>query len=239
MSPRLGQPVGHHPQHLRVPGHAQVAALHLHVLHPRCGPIVAAGLPGHHAVTAAVDGRGGHRRGGGQPAAQRRAQPGVLAVEQAVHPGGMRLRRDAVEGGAQSDHLAHPQTAQLGQLAGVDAAQAPADQRDGRVRPADQALHICGQLAEPAVDVAGRSGVPAATPVHRRVAQALAVRAQRRHRMAVAGQAGEDDHWMAVTRQAGRVGLDPVGEVFGRGPQGLGAQQHQRRPGGGAAWNWQ
>src|SRR6266481_2068248 len=179
--------------------HAAVAAPHLDVLGQRA-LVLEAAPPRDHAVAAAVERAGGH----GERRVERRARrrPG-LAPPSRVEA------RDARDGGRaewarERDHLAHFGGKAARQLAGIDAAQAPADeaqllpvpraQRDeaspepgdgARVRPEvppePPAVDVVAAIAEEATQRPGRAVVrePARQHEHRVAVAAWRAREQR------------------------------------------------------------
>ena len=225
----MGEPVGDHLQHRGIPHQAAVAAVDLDVLDHRMVLALHAGLPGDDAVAAAVDGRGRHLGRGQEARLEVLVQHRQRAVDPAVEQADVGLRRLAGDRRADRDDLPDGQRDALGDLARVDAAQAPAHQRDRLRLVGDQRLDVGGEGVEPAVDVPHRPGVQAAAPVARRVAEAVAEAHQRRDRLRVGRQAGEHDDGMAVARRMTAAVHQAATGVFHRGTQRLDAEQ---RPGG-------
>ncbi|WP_427912337.1 hypothetical protein ACPWT1_17075 [Ramlibacter sp. MMS24-I3-19] len=128
--------------------------------------VVGALLPAHHAIVAAVDRRRRHWR----PLAQALAHGQRHALGTAVQHRDQRTLalgiRGRVEGRAQRDHLAHQRIGALGQFAGVDARQAPSQQRHGHLRRLEHVDHAFLELAQPAVQAhRSRAAVDALSPV--------------------------------------------------------------------------
>ena len=110
--------------------HAAMAAFDLDAFGPR-GGLLHAALPGADPVGSAEDRRRWHRRRFGQrPAEAMVLLRGAAAARHLIDSpgiGGLRIARKRT---AKRDHGAHPIRHHLGELARIQAAQAPADQAD-------------------------------------------------------------------------------------------------------------
>src|SRR5712664_3085694 len=163
---RLGEAVGDGVDHRWMMAEAAVAAIDLDVL--GLGPVsVQASLPGADAGGAAED--GGRRHG--RRLDQRIDQIVVfdLAAAHALigAPGVGRFGR-AGERAAQADQAAHPVGYDLGELAGIEAAQAPAHEADPAPAVALEQLIDAGQHV--ALKVGTQAEVASLVPAMRRVA---------------------------------------------------------------------
>jgi hypothetical protein len=158
--------------------------------------VLAAYTPVRDAVALAVDRRRGNRRRGADALDHLRHLARQVAaggeLEEARQRGGA---RDVAERATERDDLAHAGRHELGDLARVDAAQAPADDRDlplvARVelrRAVDQAL----------AHEVRRAQVAAEQQHHRCVAEALQVAAQDARRLVGRHEAGHHQDGVAV-----------------------------------------
>src|SRR6266851_6748072 len=158
---RLSEAVGDGVDCRRMMAEAAVAAIDLDVLD--LGPVfVQAGLPGADAVGAAEDGGRRHGRCLDQRIKQILVFDLAAARDLIGAPGVGRFGR-AGERTAQADQAAHPVGYDLGELAGIEAAQAPADEADPAPAVAleqlvDAAQHVALEVGAQAE---GASLVPA------------------------------------------------------------------------------
>src|SRR5260370_109262 len=124
----LGEAVGNGIDRCRMMAEAAMAAIDLDVL-ARRAVLVETGLPGADAVAAAEDRAGRH----GRRLDQRVEQFLIVDLATRHHlvgaPGVGRFRRTG-ERAAEADHAAHLVRRELGELARIEAAQAPADEAD-------------------------------------------------------------------------------------------------------------
>mmetsp|Transcript_21663 Transcript_21663/g.84311 ORF Transcript_21663/g.84311 Transcript_21663/m.84311 type:complete len:879 (+) Transcript_21663:692-3328(+) len=225
---RLGQPVGQRVERHRVEAQADVTGVDLDVLGQRRGLIDAA-APGHDPIGLGVDRGGGHRR----RLADGLNELGVvgrMATHQLEEAPGIGGARVAGEGRAQRDDAAHELRAFLGQLAGIDAAQAPAQQADLAVVAALQGLQV---VLHPLQHAGARSEIEALAPGLGGIAERIEQGAQRRGAEVVGTQAGEDQHRVAVAvgqlAQPGRGGQQrgvfPGRAAFEHQQPGVGSTQ--------------
>src|SRR4051794_27553404 len=126
----LRKAISHREDSSRMMAHAAMAALDLDALGLRTRLLHAA-LPGADAVGAAEDGGGRHRRRNGEFATELRIDlvgfPPARPFIDAPGIGGMGIARKRA---AERDHLAHAVRHHLGELARIEAAEAPADEAD-------------------------------------------------------------------------------------------------------------
>ena len=168
-----------------------------------CGALVVdAGLPGADAVGAAEDRGGRHRR----RLRDRTGHVMVAVVDPLARgefvdlPGVGRLGA-AGEGTAEADHAAHLVGHPLGELAGVDAAQAPADQAELALAVA--VVELLDAVQHVGLDARPQAEIAALLPAVHGVALCLQETAQRLGREIARQQAGEHQHGMAVAARRG------------------------------------
>ena len=143
------------------------------------GPVlVEARLPGTDAVAAAED-RGGRHRRRAQPACRSNGSSSSTLLPLAHFigaPGVGRFRRTG-ERTAQADHAAHLVGRALGELSGIEAAQAPADQ--AHLATAGTLEELIDAVQHVALDSAAQADVATQLPAVRRVAVRIEEAAQR------------------------------------------------------------
>ena len=183
----------------RIGAHADVARRHLDVLDQRAG-IVQAAAPRDDAVAARVDRRRRHRRRLPDLGHQLGVADLASAQQLVDAPGVGRLRM-AGERRAERDDAARLARVELGELARVDAAEAPADQ-------ADRLALLVGERADvvaATLDHAGaRAEVEPLPPGLGDVAEARQVAAQRHGREVARGHPGKHHHRMTVAARQAR-----------------------------------
>jgi hypothetical protein len=124
--------------------------------------------------------------------------------------------------------LAHAPGTALGDLARIDAAQAPADQADLALVAGVDLAHPFHQRGQPVVEPAVRARVHAEFPVVHVVAAGLQVGAQGRGGHGAGAEAGIDDDGMPVAGHDGGL-VPPDGAELEHRPERFGGQQGQRR----------
>ena len=227
---RDGQPVGDQPQRGQVDAEAEVTAADFDVLVP-LGFRLDAGLPGHHAVKARVH-RGGRDADGPGPLIGTR-HPGAVRVQVAVAlVGAVDVALPRVlqgEGAAQGDDLPDLPGMAARQFPGVDAAQAPADQRYRASGPPGM---VEQRTRQPGQHLLGRPAVAAEIPAAHLVTQ-VGQELPQHERAGIGGQQSrQDQHPVAVTaRRGGQPGRGQRqrGQV-GQPAQRLGREQPGRGP---------
>src|SRR5213595_3753193 len=186
----LREAVGDHQQRAGMVPHAAVAAPHLDVLGQRA-LVLEAAPPRDHAVAAAVERAGGH--------GERRVERGARRGPGLAPPPGVEAR-DARGGGRaewarERDHLAHVGGKAARQLAGVDAAQAPANEAQLLLVPRAQRDEA---PPEPGDGARVRPEVPPEPPAVDVVAAIAEEAAQRPGRAVVREPARQHEHRVAV-----------------------------------------
>src|SRR5216684_3757271 len=191
---RLGEAISDGVDDRRVMAEAAVAAIDLDVLD--LGPVsVQAGLPGADAIGTAEDGGRRHGRRLGQRIKQVLLFDLAAAHDLIGAPGIGRFGR-AGERTTQADQASHPIGHDLCELAGIEAAQAPADE-------ADPALAVTlEQLIDPrqhvALEVGPHPEVASQFPAKRRVAVRIEKAAQSVGAAVAREQAGKHEDGMTI-----------------------------------------
>src|SRR5262249_9176342 len=127
---RLRQPIGDRIDDRGMMTHPAMAAFDLDALRLCCDPFLAA-LPGANAIGAAEDSGSRHRRGRREGAAEARIfTVGGAAAGQLIDAPGVGRPWRTRERAAKRNHAAHTMGHHLGELARIEASEAPADERD-------------------------------------------------------------------------------------------------------------
>ena len=206
----------------------QVPAAHLDVA-VQLGLRRRARLPGDDAVAARVDGRRRHLKRPGHLRARRHAAARMRAGPAAVDAVGPALPRIVErERAAERDHLPDEVRTLAGELAAEDAAQAPADHRDGPARALRQAVERGGHAVE---RPCGGADVAPEGPAGDVVPEAAQDAAQR-HGAGVGGhEAGQDEHPVRCSARRTGQQRSQRGELTEppRTARRLGQQEAERR----------
>src|SRR6185437_5981789 len=220
---RLRQAVGHCVDHGGMMTHAAMAALDLDVLGPGRRPFHAP-LPGADTVGAAEDRGGWHR----WRFRQRSAEPAILfvgapAARHFINPPGIGRLRAARKRTAKRDHRAHPVRHDLGELARIETAEAPADQTDLAAMAVAELPH---QIDHGALYAVAQAEVSALAPAADGIAAVLQEAAQRSGRDIRSHQPRQYQHGMAVApwREAQQRQRSKEGAQF---VDGSPLQEHQ------------
>src|SRR5258707_2415654 len=190
----LDEAVGDRIDRRRMMAQAAVAAIDLDIL-ARRAVLIETGLPGADAVAAAEDRGGRYGRRLGQRIEQ------FLIVDLAARhqlvgaPGVGRFRRTG-ERAAEADHAAHLVGRELGELAGTEAAQAPADQADLASIVALEQFVDAGHHV--ALEAAAQAAVAALLPAVRAVTVRIEKAAQGLRARIVGQKARQNEHGMAI-----------------------------------------
>src|SRR5216683_5664619 len=197
----LGQPVGHGIDGGRMVAEPAMAAVDLDVL-DLGALLVDAGLPGADAVGAAEDRGGRHRR----RLAERPGDVLVAVVDPLAGgelvdlPGVGRLGATG-ERAAQADHAAHLVGQALGELARIDAAQAPADQAE--LAAAMAVVEFFDPLQHVGLDAGAQAEIPALLPAMHSIAMSLKETTERLGREIAGQKTGQHKHRMSVAPRRG------------------------------------
>src|SRR5713101_5777933 len=194
---RLGEAVGDGVDDRRMMAEAAVAAIDLDVL--GLGAVsVQASLPGADAVGAAEDGGRRHGRRLDQRIDQIVVFDLAAARDLIGAPGVGRFGR-AGERTAQTDQAAHPVGYHLGELAGIEAAQAPADEADPA--PAVALEQLVDPRQHVALEVGAQAEVASLVPAMRLIAVRIEKTAQSVGAAVVREQAGQHEDGMTIPRR--------------------------------------
>src|ERR1700749_3272750 len=175
----LREAIGHRIDDSRIMAHAAMAAFDLNAFGDG-RRLFHAALPGADPVGAAEDGGGRHRRRLGERNAEARIfLVGAAAACPFIDAAGIGRARWTCERAAERDHAAHALRHHLGELARIEAAEAPANQRD---LAAMGVVHLLEQISQPVLHTRAQAEIAALLPTTHRIAAIAQESAERPRR---------------------------------------------------------